>query len=187
MRHPARCHRAQEAHPIAPKSAKEPRRFAGPSRCATDRLDRRDGRGGSRIHQQEEQIAALVAGFTTLKEELENNKKTQTSLFDEFEGYRKRIDDLLADANRTGMAASFTSRRLWLLVPLGCWLGVFGVSIGFLIYMAVIYVVPILNSGNWEQLPARLALTAPLIWLERGDRPQIPSSQESEQTRRLCR
>lgn len=120
------------------------------------------------VESDEDKIRNLVAEFTKLAEELTANKKTQKELFEEFEKYRLKIDGLLGDANRTGMAASFTNRRLWLIAPLAGWLVVFGFSIGGLWYMGVTYIAPILNSNSatpWEQLPLRLALTAPFVWL----------------------
>jgi hypothetical protein len=113
----------------------------------------------------ESHINELVSGFTTLKSELESNKTKQQQLFVEFEAYRTKINDLLDDANRTGMAASFTNRRRWLIAPLLGWIAVFGGSIYGLFQLGATYLAPILSSGNWEQLPARLALTAPLIWM----------------------
>jgi len=124
----------------------------------------------------EQNIRALVNDFTNLKAQLEANKKTQSELFAAFEAYREKINRLLEDANRTGMAASFTNRRRWLIVPLLAWLGVFGISIYGLVQMGSTFIEPLLNSGTtpssaplstayWEKLPLRLALTAPLIWL----------------------
>jgi len=120
------------------------------------------------IDTHEKNIRDLVTEFTNLSPELVANKKTQVELFAEFEAYRNKIDGLLADANRTGMAASFTNRRVWLIAPLLGWLFIFGCSIASLWYMGVTHIVPILNSTNpatWEQLPLRLALTAPFVWL----------------------
>jgi exonuclease VII small subunit len=113
----------------------------------------------------EAHINELVSGFTTLKGDLEINKTQQQDLFAQFEAHRNKINDLLDDANRTGMAASFTNRRRWLIAPMLSWIAVFGGSIYGLFQMGATYLAPILASGNWEQLPARLALTAPLIWL----------------------
>lgn len=116
----------------------------------------------------EQIIKELVAEFTKLTEELGANKKTQEELFDEFEKYRVKIDGLLGDASRTGMAASFRTRGAALTAPLWGWLVVFGLSLLGLIYMGVTYIAPLLNSNvatTWEQLPLRLALTAPFIWL----------------------
>lgn len=107
----------------------------------------------------------LVSDFTTLKAELEANKNTQEELFEEFKGYRNQIEDLLGDANRTGMAASFTERKKDLFYPMSGWFLVFLGSIGGLLLMGIRYLVPILESGKLEQLPSRLALTAPIIWL----------------------
>ena len=120
------------------------------------------------VTADEEAIRNLVAEFTNLTKELTANKKTQEALFEEFEKYRQKIDGLLGDANRTGMAASFTSRRKWLIAPLAGWLFVFGCSIGGLWYIGSEHIVPILKENKavlLELLPLRLALTAPLIWL----------------------
>ncbi|MGB2580654.1 MAG: hypothetical protein WBC83_03080, partial [Minisyncoccia bacterium] len=116
----------------------------------------------------EDAIRGMVAEFTKLTEELAANKKTQGALFDEFEKYRQKIDGLLGDANRTGMAASFTNRGLALKWPLIGWLSVFGVSLAGLSIMGIKYIAPILTENSattWEQLPLRLALTAPFVWL----------------------
>jgi hypothetical protein len=120
------------------------------------------------VQSDEEKIRSMVDEFSKLTDELAANKKTQKELFDEFEGFRKKIDGLLADSNRTGLAASFTNRRLWLIAPLVGWLTVFGFSIYGLWYIGDQHIVPILNENKsvlWELLPLRLALTAPLIWL----------------------
>lgn len=116
----------------------------------------------------EASINKMVEDFTALTTELEKNKKTQQEIFVEFENYRKKIDGLLADANRAGLAGSFTNRRLWLLAPLAGWLLVFGFSIFELWSIGKEHIVPILEGNKpilWEQLPLRLALTAPLVWL----------------------
>lgn len=113
-------------------------------------------------------INKMVADFTALTDELTKNKATQHELFGEFENYRKKIDGLLADANRAGLAGSFTNRRLWLLAPLAGWLLVFGFSIYELWSIGKEHILPILEGNKpilWEQLPLRLALTAPLVWL----------------------
>jgi len=120
------------------------------------------------VAADEEAIRNLVAEFTNLTKELAANKQTQEALFDEFEKYRQKIDGLLGDANRTGMAASFTNRGSGLKWPLIGWLAIFGSSLGGLWYMGVTYIAPILNANSptsWEQLPLRLALTAPFVWL----------------------
>ena len=128
------------------------------------------------VEGHEKKIRALITEFTNLTVQLEANKKTQSELFAEFETYRKKINGLLGDANRSGMAASFTNRRRWLIVPLIAWLGIFGFSIYGLSQIGTTFIAPLLNLGNtpnnaplpityWEQLPLRLALTAPLIWL----------------------
>lgn len=116
----------------------------------------------------EDAIVEMVAEFTKLTQELAANKKTQEALFDEFEKYRQKIDGLLGDANRTGMAASFTNRGAGLKWPLIGWLSVFGVSLAGLTFMGMEYIAPILTKNStttWEQLPLRLALTAPFVWL----------------------
>lgn len=119
---------------------------------------------------------ALILELTSLKDELEESKNTQNDeleknknkqkeLFGEFEGYREKIDGLLGDANRTGMAASFTRRKKDLIIPMIIWIVMFSASILGLVFMGIKYLAPILANGNLEQLPSRLALTAPFIWL----------------------
>lgn len=121
------------------------------------------------VATHEKAIRALVEEFKSLNTELVANKKTQVELFAEFEKYRVTIDDLIGDASRTGMAASFTSRRKWLIAPLSGWLLLFGGSIVGLVYMGITYIAPLLLDTTktipLEQLPMRLALTAPFIWL----------------------
>lgn len=68
-------------------------------------------KGNADILVYEANIKTLVSDFNTLKAELVANKTSQENLFKDFEGYRKTIDGLLGDSNRTGMAASFTKRK----------------------------------------------------------------------------
>jgi hypothetical protein len=136
--------------------------------AATSLLNASSEKSNAEIISIEKTLNGLVSGFTTLKGELENNKTKQEKLFSEFEGYRSTVIDLLGDANRTGMAASFTSRRRWLIAPLIIWILIFAGSIWGLLYMGSTYLAPILDpKSSWtlEQLLARLALTAPFIWL----------------------
>ena len=121
--------------------------------------------GNDEIQQHRVAISGLVATFTTLKNELEINKATQQQLFAEFEGYREQVKELLGDANRTGMAASFTARRAALRDPMRVWSVVFiGAIIGLSI-LGLVYIEPLIAAAHWEQIPAKLTLTAPLIWL----------------------
>lgn len=117
------------------------------------------------VQNQATEINTLLSGFVSLKEELERNKDIQTQLFEQFEAYRNTINDLLGDANRTGMAASFTNRKKELSNPMQYWLLLFVCSILGLVVMGVIYLAPLLESGKLEQLPSRLTLVAPFIWL----------------------
>lgn len=121
--------------------------------------------GNDEIQQHRNTIQGLVADFTTLTGELQTNKFTQKQLFEEFENYREQVNELLGDANRTGMAASFTARREALRLPMVGWAVVF---IGTIIGLSIVglkYIEPLIAAANWEQIPAKLALTAPLIWL----------------------
>jgi len=121
--------------------------------------------GNEEIQQHRATILGLVADFTTLKAELQTNKATQQQLFEAFESHREQVDELLGDANRTGMAASFTARRKALLIPLTMWGAVFIGAIIGLSFVGLKYIEPLIATANWEQIPARLALTTPLIWL----------------------
>lgn len=121
--------------------------------------------GNDEIQQHRATINGLVAAFTTLKNELETSKATQQHMFAAFESYREQVNELLGDANRTGMAASFTARRTALRDPMRVWAAVFiGAIIGLSI-LGLVYIEPLITAAHWEQIPAKLALTAPLIWL----------------------
>ena len=117
------------------------------------------------VDAHEKAIRTLVAEFTSLNTELVANKKKQAELFAEFQAYRDKIDGLLGDANRTGMAASFAKRKNELSKPMEYWLYVFAVSIIGLVILGVFYLAPLLETGKLEQLPFRLALMSPFVWL----------------------
>lgn len=110
-------------------------------------------------------IGDLTTELLGLKDELLENKANQQSMFVQFEGYRDTIKDLLGDANRAGMAASFKARKGELRNPMGWWLALFVFSILCIVVMGIFYFAPILENGKLEQLPFRLALVSPLIWL----------------------
>lgn len=110
------------------------------------------------IHEFTEEIA-------TLKLALADAKEKQDSIFEKFESYRDKIELLLGDANRAGLAASFRARKVELEDPLKWWLGLFVASVLGLVIMAVLYFAPILQGGELKELPFRLALVSPFIWL----------------------
>lgn len=117
------------------------------------------------INENAGKIRTLVEDFTSLTSELDANKKTQNALFNEFESQRQKISDLLGDANRTGMAASFISRGKYYDKPLETWMRLFVGSLVLLILMAVWVVSPLMSNGHWEDLLMRLPLSTPVIWL----------------------
>lgn len=96
---------------------------------------------------------------------MEDNRIAQETLFDQLDGYQKKIGGLLGDANRVGLGAAFRSRKLELQDPMKWWLILFVFSIIGIVAMGVVYFAPILETGKLEQLPFRLALVSPLIWL----------------------
>lgn len=110
-------------------------------------------------------IRELTFELAAIKKELVDNKTNQTAMFVQFEGYRDTISGLLGDANRTGMAASFRERKQELKNPMQYWLLLFALSIVGIVVLGVVYFAPILETGKFEQLPFRLALVSPLIWL----------------------
>jgi hypothetical protein len=110
-------------------------------------------------------IRELTTELIILKKELVDNRSTQEAMFTQFEEYRDTINGLLGDANRTGMAASFRGRKLELKDPMMWWLILFISSIVGIVAMGVLYFAPILETGKLEQLPFRLAMVSPLIWL----------------------
>lgn len=110
-------------------------------------------------------ISELVKDFANLTTELNDNKNTQIGLFNEFESQRDKVSDLLGDANRTGMAASFIQRRDQYNKPLEQWLRLFVGSMVVLILMAIWVITPLFSNGEWQDLLTRLPLAAPAIWL----------------------
>lgn len=110
------------------------------------------------------QISTLVSDFTSLKAELEANRQEQKELFAKFEANKQRVDDLLGDASRTGLAASFKKRKDELLLPLAIWGLAFVISIWLLYSVGAELVLPSLRDADWTQALIRMPLTAPFIW-----------------------
>lgn len=111
-----------------------------------------------------DEIGSMVVEFKKLSESLRANKQELAALFEEFESYRDRVDDLLEDANRAGMAGSFVSRKVELEDALKLWRNVFAGTLVCLILMAVYIVGPSLST-DWKMALMRLPLSAPLVWL----------------------
>jgi len=110
-------------------------------------------------------IDSLLTSFTNLKSDLEAAQAKQESIFGEFAKYRETVNGLIGDASRTGMAASFKMRGDALNTPTRIWAGVFVISIIALAGLGLIYLRPIIRTGDLSQILSRLILTAPLIWL----------------------
>src|SRR5690606_65420 len=97
-------------------------------------------------------IRDSIQDFSDLETELTENGSRQNKLFEEFEGYRERIDSLLGDANRTGMAASFKQHKDALLAPLILWMLIFSLSIVGLVILGVYQILPLFEQADDNQL-----------------------------------
>lgn len=123
------------------------------------------------------EISIFTEEIATLKKDVNKAKDDMGYMFLKFEGHRDKITGLLGDANRAGMATSFKTRKDELQKPLAGWLVLFALSVFGLVVMGVIFFAPLLTGGTvleggkilpgvkWEELPIRLALVSPFIWL----------------------
>ena len=114
-----------------------------------------------------EEIQRLLKTFEEISKVSTKGKEDQIALVQELNNQKQVINDLLGDANRTGMAAAYRNKTNWLILPLIFWFIVFLASIGGLIYIEKEYLVMLLDNNNisWAQLAPRLALNMPFIWL----------------------
>jgi len=159
------CTEALEAAKSSSTKASEVLTSIQETNSSAKNLQAETNEGNDEIQRHRATIKELVADFTALKAELTASKTKQKELFEAFEDYRQQVDKLLGDANRTGMAASFTARSKALRFPMGLWILVFILAISGLCTIGLVYIEPLIASAHWEQIPAKLALTAPLIWL----------------------
>lgn len=121
-----------------------------------------------------DEVHIFMDKITALRQGVDVVQHNMGDTLTEFEGYRKTVKDLLGDANRAGLAASFKNRKDELEKPLKGWLYLFAASVIGLVIMGGIFLAPLLADGTdttvvhgvkWEELPIRLALVSPLIWL----------------------
>lgn len=110
-------------------------------------------------------VKELMAEVALLREQLQQASLKQVNLFTEFETRRETINGILADANRTGMASAFITRKEELDGDRKLWRSVFGLSLGALALAGVYYFAPTLSGDKWVEALLRLPLTAPLVWL----------------------
>jgi hypothetical protein len=119
----------------------------------------------SRAIEDAEEINTQISEFKSLKAELVESQKTQQKLFTEFEAYRHKVDAVLADANRTGMAGSFITRKNELASDITLWRNVFALALIALAVLGFFYVAPSISAQKWEEVLLRLPITAPFVWL----------------------
>jgi len=112
-----------------------------------------------------DEINSMLSDVKNLQSELENNKQSQQTLFAEFENYREKAERLLEDANRTGMAGSFITRKGELGSDIALWRNVFGLALVALVFLGLFYVAPSLDPQKWHEALLRLPVTAPFVWL----------------------
>lgn len=112
-----------------------------------------------------DEINKMLSDVKTLRVELEERKQTQEQLFSEFEIYRDKAESLLEDANRTGMAGSFITRKGELSSDIALWRNIFGLALVSLALLGLFYVAPSLDPQKWQEALLRLPVTAPFVWL----------------------
>ncbi|MBL8405219.1 MAG: hypothetical protein JNL16_11810 [Dechloromonas sp.] len=110
-------------------------------------------------------VNEMLSDVKALKAELEERKEAQEQLFGQLEIYRQKAESLLEDANRTGMAGSFITRKAELSSDIALWRNIFGLALVSLSLLGLFYVAPSLDPQKWQEALLRLPVTAPFIWL----------------------
>ncbi len=118
----------------------------------------------TKLRKLSEDVQAESERAKKLNSEIEVDRSNQKALFDELNGQRHVVDSLLADSNRSGMAAAFKTRKDELIWPLRFWAFAFSASVGGLLFIAWQYFSSI-SGANWLDALVRLPLSGALIWL----------------------
>lgn len=100
-------------------------------------------------------------------DDLAASVESKNSLFEEFEKYRKRVEELLAGANKAGLASSFSTKRQEQTRVLYFWAAVFVIGIIGLVSMGLFDLLPLLSNEepSLTSILARFLIASPLIWL----------------------
>lgn len=107
--------------------------------------------------------AATVA---KLVQELLSSVEVKTTLFNEFEGRREEIAGLLENANKVGLARSFSDKRKQLTWTWRGWAFAFFVGICGLLAIGLLELLPLLKTGSPDPVSvlARFSIASPLVW-----------------------
>lgn len=99
--------------------------------------------------------------------ELMESIQKKNALFEEFSEQRNKINNLLADANKVGLARSFQARRVRLRFGLFIWAASFFIGIGILGWISYANPPVLTENGKLDPIALifRFMLSAPFIWL----------------------
>lgn len=100
-------------------------------------------------------------------DDLTKSKTEKDHLFNEFMEKRDEISSLLENANKVGLARSFSERKKELLWSGYAWILMFIIGISGLLFLGFCYILPILGQSSLDPIAVatRFLIGAPLIWL----------------------
>ncbi|GFZ79378.1 hypothetical protein GCM10011497_04440 [Elstera cyanobacteriorum] len=89
------------------------------------------------------------------------------NLFQEFNSIRDDVSILLENANKIGLARSFSQRKKDLFISSWLWLSMFVLGVGGLLALGIYYILPLLgvSSPDPTAVATRFLIGAPLVWL----------------------
>jgi hypothetical protein len=109
---------------------------------------------------------ADAATVSKLVQELTASVQIKTELFKEFEDRRDEISGLLENANKVGLARSFSEKRKELTWTWRGWAGAFLAGIGGLLWIGLVELLPLLKAGTPDLVAVivRFLVATPLVW-----------------------
>ena len=107
-----------------------------------------------------------AASVSKLVQDLTSSVEIKTSLFKEFEDRRDEISGLLENANKVGLARSFSEKRKALTWTWRGWALAFLAGISGLLWIGLAELLPLLKVGSPDLVAVivRFLVAAPLVW-----------------------
>ena len=107
-----------------------------------------------------------AASVSKLVQDLTSSVEIKTSLFKEFEDRRDEISGLLENANKVGLARSFSEKRKALTWTWRGWVLAFLAGISGLLWIGLAELLPLLKVGSPDPVAVivRFLVAAPLVW-----------------------
>jgi hypothetical protein len=107
-----------------------------------------------------------AAAVSKLVQDLTASVEIKTVLFKEFEDRRDEISGLLENANKVGLARSFSEKRKELTWTWRGWAIAFLVGIGGLLLIGLVELLPLLRAGTPDPVAVlvRFLVATPLVW-----------------------